>query len=435
LWHNYNPGVIDGGDTRWQGIDTNDKDYITIQNGTIQNINNANGRGIDAENTDELTVTGVTFDDIDGSGAALIYAKNCDDAVIQNNIASSNSESFYGFYYYGNTFVISGNSFTGGNYATAIHLAGNIEDMANGSVHSNTFTNVNATGTLRADGHVIGLAGGTLSSRTIDNVDVYNNTAIGCGEESRGALIAIYNSEGVDVYRNTLKNNFTTCIKVGTNSYDVDIYANLCYGAQLNADMIYRGGMIEIGQSTGGCGACNDLNTINIYNNTISNNDDSNSPAVPVGGIVFYCASAEGFTFRNINVKNNIINENMESAGANGWELYVTFGASCTASNIDLDYNDYYRDGNTNYFIYYDGNPYTYAQFDAYVSTESQDANSIDDDPLFKDAANDDYTIAENSPAYEQGVDVGLNFCETAPEIGYHEICSISGVSISMLVR
>jgi hypothetical protein len=442
--------IIDGGDVRWQGIDLNNDltpdapHYITIQNLNIQNINNASGRGIDAENVDGLTVTGVTFDDIDGSAAYAIYAKACNTANIYSNTFSSGSESSGAIYYYGNTFNIYLNTFTGSNYESAIYIA---STTVTGNIYSNTFTNVNATGTLRGDGHIIGLFGGTTNSRTIDTVNIYDNTATGCGEKSRGGLISVYNSEDINIYRNSLTGNNTTCITAATNVYDIQIYMNRCTGNTLNADQQYTNGMIEIEQAIGGCGACLTLDTVNVYNNTISNNDDANSPTGNEAGVALVCADVAGHTFQNVNVKNNIVNENLESAGAYGWELYVSFGSNPTISNVTLANNDYYRDGNTDYFIYYDGNSYTYAQFSTpttgYQDAESQDANSIDDDPLFVSETTD-YHLQSGSPAKNTGVDVGITLdLDQVPtgqggfDMGCYEFdtATIRAITISQLIR
>ena len=47
--------------------------------------------------------------------------------------------------------------------------------------------------------------------------------------------------------------------------------------------------------------------------------------------------------------------------------------------------------------------------------------NSVQDDPDFLDAANDDYRLQPASPAINAGVDLGRTFSGSAPDLGYYE--------------
>jgi len=53
------------------------------------------------------------------------------------------------------------------------------------------------------------------------------------------------------------------------------------------------------------------------------------------------------------------------------------------------------------------------------------DINNIDLDPEFVDPVNGDYTLAAGSPCINSGLDVGLDFAESAPEIGAYEVGDI----------
>ena len=48
------------------------------------------------------------------------------------------------------------------------------------------------------------------------------------------------------------------------------------------------------------------------------------------------------------------------------------------------------------------------ATLSAWQTATSQEANSLDSDPLFTDSANDDFTLTSLSPAINAGIDVGL---------------------------
>lgn len=70
---------------------------------------------------------------------------------------------------------------------------------------------------------------------------------------------------------------------------------------------------------------------------------------------------------------------------------------------------------------------YSYLSYNLFFGNGSADAactplvGSIQQDPLYTDPGNDDYTLLPGSPAINAGTDVGLPYNGTAPDIGYWE--------------
>jgi parallel beta-helix repeat protein len=110
-----------------------------------------------------------------------------------------------------------------------------------------------------------------------------------------------------------------------------------------------------------------------FYNNTVHN--------APVHSIQFPSTPS------NVQIKNNIFND----CG----EIIRDTGTGYTA-----DYNCWYNCTDT---------------------LSSGGANDVTDDPLFNNEAGDDYTLASNSPCIDAGVDVGLDYNGSAPDMGYWE--------------
>jgi len=92
-------------------------------------------------------------------------------------------------------------------------------------------------------------------------------------------------------------------------------------------------------------------------------------------------------------------------------------------------------------YISFAGN--TYSTLATYVAGESQDLNSIKDDPLFIDPTNDDFHLQSTSPCKNAGIDVGLTADYagktvpkgSAPEIGAYELASFWSVIIDPILE
>ena len=130
-------------------------------------------------------------------------------------------------------------------------------------------------------------------------------------------------------------------------------------------------------------------------------------------GIYFKLASPSDIAYNNVlyangkglrvddastiaNVRNNIFLDNAT-------EIYVDADVNLA---LTVNYNDYYHTaGGTPFF--WKGTSYNFVDW---KTNSSQDANSINSDPLFTNAAGNDFTLQSSSPAINAGVDLGATY-------------------------
>lgn len=153
----------------------------------------------------------------------------------------------------------------------------------------------------------------------------------------------------------------------GSPTASIRIYYNLIYG-------IY-GTCVMIG---GGIGHI-------VYNNTCH-------------GRLGKIYSNTGIQFA-LDAANCIVRNNIFYASEGTTILQGLVGA---VTGHTIDYNTYYGGGATPF--YWAGNK----SFAAYKTASSQDANSVNNDPLFTDLAGLDFTLQAGSPSKDTGVDVSL---------------------------
>lgn len=148
-----------------------------------------------------------------------------------------------------------------------------------------------------------------------------------------------------------------------------------------------------------------DATDVEVYNNIIQG-----------GNTGIYVEALSGISI--VTAKNNIF----YNPGTWGGAIYVEAGEVITS-----DYNCFYRAANLKW--YWQGVEKT--SFADWKTASSQDANSINSDPLMTDPANGDFTLQIGSPCIDAGTDVGLTtdyagiqwpFPKgSAPDIGAYE--------------
>lgn len=130
-----------------------------------------------------------------------------------------------------------------------------------------------------------------------------------------------------------------------------------------------------------------------IYNNTIT----SGRPGKLTGGIHI----RKNGKISNIEIKNNIIGGCLHA-------YYINDGPG-SVSNIST-YNNILFENDNN------------CMYKPQYISDYLNADNLVVDPLF--TSNESYTLCDNSPAIDGGIDLGLPFCGMAPDIGYAEYSS-----------
>jgi len=144
--------------------------------------------------------------------------------------------------------------------------------------------------------------------------------------------------------------------------------------------------------------------------------------------IVYNCTVAAPTCIRNSTVatysgKASIKNCGLRStvAGTNVGCIY--FSNASGEADTAMDYNGYYPSTGCFYGRIVGTDYDTLA---AWKTACSDETNAVDGDPSFTDPDTDDYTIGASSTWLNAGVDVGLGYAGSAPDIGYYEVESSS---------
>jgi hypothetical protein len=170
---------------------------------------------------------------------------------------------------------------------------------------------------------------------------------------------------------------------VGSN-----IYYNLVHGNASAATPFYSACGIMAGS------------TSNVYNNTVYGNYYSGIHVTP------------GPSGATINVKNNALMNN-GNIPAYGYEIWVETGVN----GYTGDYNLVYTTGTWALFMDWLG-AYPSTNWADWKTTSSQDANSVNANPLFTNPSVGDFTFQAGSPAIGAGVYIPGVSTANPPNIG-----------------
>lgn len=158
---------------------------------------------------------------------------------------------------------------------------------------------------------------------------------------------------------------------------------------------------VSIGEGTEGyfvdCGVYSGTN-INFANLNIYNNTFLAGSSAPEKGIMLP-NSTSGGSLNSIRIKNNIIK------GISGAPIQVREGTVAIA-NLDIQYNDIYGNGNSNL------PSYTVTPTPGYTFS-----NNVSSNPSF----GTNYSLVVGSPLIDAGVNVGLPYSGSAPNINWTE--------------
>ena len=208
-----------------------------------------------------------------------------------------------------------------------------------------------------------------------------------------------------------LRYNYIHDAQLTTNGITVGL---LAIGADIE---VYYNLLINNGSSDGwSFGADTAMaGNLYVYNNTMFQNSTT-------GNGIAYFVNAD-----NCYLKNNIMFS--DKAATNVLRL---IGGSITS-----DYNCMYFPNGTN-VVYDAGDNYTSVAL--WNTGSGEDANSVEADPLFADAENNDFSLGDGSPCIDMGVDVSLTEdydgntvpMYSNPDIGAHEYV---GLEIHAILR
>jgi hypothetical protein len=184
-----------------------------------------------------------------------------------------------------------------------------------------------------------------------------------------------------------------------------------------------------ISQTCYGAITINDTDKVSIYNNTIWQ-DRLNLGTLTdgAGACGFSALATTGIkligTNNDLTIENNIIKD----VSLNGIEVSA---ATTTAKGLSIDYNLYHDgDGNMQCVVKWGSTCYT--SLASFVSARGYETHGIQGDPLLTNPAGGDFRPTNTSPVIDAGVNVGLPFVGSAPDIGAFEL-NLSSSSAPLL--
>jgi hypothetical protein len=173
-----------------------------------------------------------------------------------------------------------------------------------------------------------------------------------------------------------------------------------------------------------------DIRNVNIFNNTITH---AQNMAFDIEGRLSDDGTRED-SIVDTKIINNIIYENATGGQeTNPYQIYL-LDDNPYVKRLTIRNNIIYKSG-ASILIYYSPNdvnsgwPKTVAQFNATDGAYENTINgNINADPLL----NSDYSLQAGSPAIEAGIDVGLPFTGSAPDIGAVAYTNIAAPTLSL---
>jgi hypothetical protein len=221
----------------------------------------------------------------------------------------------------------------------------------------------------------------------IRSCTIYSNDSHGISVKK--GTIKIYDNVIYDAGGQGPRNNDRKGIRV-TADATADVYNNVVYDC-----------------TGSGIGITSDVDTVNVWNNTVENCNDVGDDFGSIG-VVYRTDYAQG----SIEIQNNIIYHTQS-----GRRCFFA-DTSAEGAITTMDYNLWY-DSTAEETMRRNGT--TYGTFATYQAAGYEPNSVMSDNPDFTDQANHDFTLQVGSPAIDAGVNVGLPYNGTAPDIGYWE--------------
>lgn len=360
--------TIEGG-KRSYGINTNGKDYLTIQNLQLEKTKEW-GAGVRCYQSHYVTVDSCTLTNNYYSGF-LGSGDSHGNMTVSNNTVTYNGGPGIISWYGGTPDVDDGVNLYTLNTITN-NVWRNVEnspiqcELINSTISYNTIGN-NAAAADCPDhlAHNHGIYCGTMTNT---NADVHHNTVYNTGSGSGIKVLG-----NASIHHNLSYNNYQAGITVGFNSSGnntSNVFNNILYGNHF--------GIWQYGNTDGTL-------TLNIYSNTIYGNYDT---TINQWTYEIYI----GDDLANLLIKNNIIS----GSAASHWEI----ASVAQTGTVAIDYNLHANNSNS---IFYDSANRTFAYWQ---ETLGHDVNGSVADPLFVNAAGGDFRLQATSPAKAAGVPI-----------------------------
>jgi parallel beta-helix repeat protein len=367
---NGNDPIIDGEDTRDNCINSNGKDYVTIDGIDLTQAGNVNqGVVFILSGSNNFTVQYCSIHD--GLGYGVIFnwdagASNIVDGnAIYNNAKNGISSYIHSASTLGNETYIKNNTVYN-NLRDGIHIRAHYWIVENNEVYDN----------------------GSLAG-TYVGIHCYSESAENSGDNNIIRYNLVYNQVG--------GGNDGSGIGIDQYCDNNQVYFNIIYGCDGPGIYAY------------------DSDGISILNNTCYNNlADSGGQHTDLAEILLISSVSDRCT--NIVLKNNIA----QAARANVYAIKVdneTYDNTLTITN-----NCWYALA-TNWYFWNATGGATLATWNALTGV----GTDINSDPLFVSTATPDFHLQSSSPCRNAGVNVGLmedyegSFVEAPPEIGVYE--------------
>ncbi|MHC4230095.1 MAG: right-handed parallel beta-helix repeat-containing protein [Planctomycetota bacterium] len=361
-----------------------DGDYITINGKNQLRINKNGTNGTYAIRVDGANVTLKDFEvyDISGFADALIYGGSSSsngliDGCTIHDAFDSGSTDCNGVALNGGLGWTVQNCTIYDCYGDQVYIA---DDAAAGygwSILNNTlYTTLGECSENGIDAKWNTSDGrATIAGNTFYGFYTCTSTCGGSGDGD-GEAISIHNScDYVDVYDNIIY-DCTSGITVEDGAVSIVVRNNLIYDLHTtiqdpNASSSNMGGIHLV-----------NVNGVDVWNNTLHN--------CPVNSLIFITSLNDVF------IQNNIFNDcgSIFNEGMSGKTVSYNCWFNCTETIVGT--------------------------------------GDVTSDPLFADEGNDDYTLSSGSPCRDAGVDVGLPFRNTAPDMGAFEFAA--GVIVHVTV-
>jgi len=328
---------------------------------------------VDINNKDYVTVDGLTLSGANENGISL--RGGSDYCILSNNTIKNIGVHAWGagIHIYGGTYnTISTNDVSAA--WTGITVEGFYSPLSNNNtIRGNTVHDTNSTG--------IQLNHGDLINNIIEQNIVYNSPKT---EDDRSGITTYDIGAGNIIRYNKVYNGGGGAVRgsgitIDGNSGATQVYYNLVYG-----------------NTWGGINLTNAGHS--VYNNILYHNNESTAD---VGEISIFTASSAG---SSMTIKNNIL-----VASASKHVIKVNSG---NTTGHTIGYNDFYGGSATPFN--WGGTDYN---FEDWKTNSSQDAHSLNADPLFVSTVTPDFHLQSTSPAINAGVNVGLTSDYAGSEI------------------